>query len=68
MNAIKVLREKAGLTQQQLGELLGVRQSTVAMWETAGCHPRASKLPLLAKALQCNIDELYRENKEPQVD
>lgn len=59
MNAIKSLREKAGLTQEQLGRLLGVGQSTVAMWEAGESKPRADKLPELAKILGCTIDELY---------
>lgn len=59
MDAIKTLREKAGFTQQQLGEMLGVRQSTVAMWETGGSSPRTDKLPELARILGCMIDELY---------
>ena len=59
MNAIKMLREKSGLTQKQLGQQLGIGQSTVAMWETDLSKPRADKLPELAKILGCTIDELY---------
>jgi len=70
MNPIKALREKADLTQQRLGELLGVVQSTVAMWETGESMPRADKLPELARILGCTIDELYgqpAENKRATV-
>lgn len=59
MEAIKILREKAGLTQHQLGQMLKVGQSAVAMWEAGESSPRADKLPELARILGCTIDELY---------
>lgn len=55
---LKRLREKAGLTQEQLGQKLGVGQSTVGMWETGERLPRADKLPELARILNCTIDDL----------
>lgn len=57
---IKKAREKAGLTQQDLANELGVGQSTVAMWETQNSLPRTDKLPALAKILGCTIDELLK--------
>lgn len=65
MNAIKALRERAGLTQKQLGELLGLGQSTVAMWETDESKPRADKLPELARVLGCTIEDLYGSHAVP---
>lgn len=58
---IKKAREKAGLTQKDVAEQLGVGQSTVAMWESQVSLPRAGKLPALAKLLGCTIDELLAE-------
>lgn len=60
---IKKAREKAGLTQQDLANELGVGQSTVAMWETQNSLPRTDKLPALAKILGCTIDELLKEKE-----
>lgn len=57
---IKKIREKKGITQQELATVLGVGQSTVAMWETNNSLPRAEKLPAIAKALGCTIDELLK--------
>lgn len=56
---IKSKRESIGLTQEELGKILGVNRSTVAMWETGEAMPRADKLPVLAKVLGCNIDKLF---------
>lgn len=61
---IKEAREKAGLTQQDLANELGVGQSTVAMWETQKSLPRTDKLPALAKILGCTIDELLKKEEE----
>lgn len=63
---IKKAREKAGLTQQELAEQLGIGQSTVAMWETQNSLPRTDKLPTLAKILNCTIDELLKEGEESE--
>ena len=61
---IKEAREKAGLTQQDLANELGVGQSTVAMWETQKSLPRTDKLPALAKIIGCTIDELLKKEEE----
>ena len=58
MSNIKTFRERAGLTQFQLAEMLGVKRSTVAMWEAGTNMPKANKLLALAKILDCSIEEL----------
>ena len=67
MQAIRRLRVIQGLTQQSLALQLGVTQGLISQWEIGETSPRADKLPLLARILGCSIDELYRDNKEPQV-
>lgn len=62
MNRIKKIREKRGLTQKQLSEMIMVNQSTVAMWETEKSVPRASILLKLSNTLNCSVDELLRRN------
>ncbi len=64
MNKIKELREKAGITQMQLAEILKVSQSTIAMWETGYTMPRAGTLPKLAQVLGCSIDDLFEEKAQ----
>lgn len=56
---IKEKRESAKLTQEELGNMLGVNRSTVAMWEAGEAMPRADKLPILAEIFNCSIDELF---------
>lgn len=61
MNALRALREKAGLTQRQLGKMMGKGQSAVAAWEAGVRMPRADRLPELARILGCKIGDLYAE-------
>lgn len=56
--AIKEARIRAGLTMAELGELCGVKASTVAGWE-AGTHGiRSTRLGRVAKALNVTVDDL----------
>ena len=60
---IRNIRKLKKLTQEQLARDLGVRRSTVAMWETGKAMPRAALLPKLADILGCTVDELLRGGK-----
>lgn len=51
-------REKAGLSQREASQKLGVNQSTVCFWETGRNFPRASMLVKMAELYCCTIDEL----------
>ena len=55
---IKKMREKRNLTQKQLAELLGVKQSHVSRWEAGTFKPNATTLKKLAEVLNCQIDDL----------
>jgi len=59
--ALKKLRENARLSQAAVAEAMGIRQSTVAMWETGGNIPRTDKLPALAKLYGCTVDDLLKD-------
>lgn len=51
-------RKAAGLTQEQLGDLLGVSGQAVSKWENGG-YPDAYLLPKLSAALGVSIDTLF---------
>ena len=59
---ISELRQRAGLSQSQLGDRMGVAQSAVSAWETEVYLPRTRQLPLLAQVLRCSISELFVED------
>lgn len=48
---IKELRKKHGLTQQKLGELVGVNKASISQWEQGEYAPSGDNLVALAKAL-----------------
>jgi transcriptional regulator with XRE-family HTH domain len=56
---IKTLREKSGMTQAQLGEILGVTHKAVSKWETAKGLPDITLIEPLAKALSVSVPELF---------
>ena len=56
---IRQLRYKAGLTQEQLAEKLGVGPQSVSKWETATSMPDIATLPLLAETFGVSIDDLF---------
>ncbi len=58
-NKIKQLRLKAGLTQEQLSDSLGISAQSVSKWETGVTMPDISLLPLLSSVLGVTIDEIF---------
>lgn len=64
---IKLTREKAGLTQQQLADKIGVSKRTIASYESCGAIARVSTMHKLADALGVTYDYLSREEiTDPQ--
>ncbi len=59
---IKQLREKKGLTQTQLAELLGVSSKAVSKWETCKGLPDISLIEPLSTALGVCVSELMTGN------
>ena len=59
MDGIEAMRKKANITQSELARMLGVSQANISQWENGEALPRADKLPALAEALNCKIDDLF---------
>lgn len=55
-------RKKAGLSQLDLADALGVSRQSVSKWETGESNPDITKLPALAKALGVSVDWLLSED------
>lgn len=66
ISKFKSLRERKNLSQYKFAEMLGVAQSTVAMWETGTNIPTADKLPKIAEILNCTIDDLFGRTEETE--
>ena len=48
MNRIKEIRKKFGVSQRQLGQLLGVSQTTINAWETGRNEPDIGNIFVMA--------------------
>ena len=59
-NLISKLREEKGLSQSELGVLLGVTNKAVSKWENGRGYPDTSLLLTLAEVLGISVDELLR--------
>ena len=59
---IKTLREKKGLTQTELADILGVSSKAISKWETAKGLPDISLIESLANALSVSVMELMTGN------
>lgn len=55
---IAALRKEKGLTQEQLGEKLGVTNKTISRWENGNYMPDVEMLTLLSKEFGASINEL----------
>jgi transcriptional regulator with XRE-family HTH domain len=62
-------RRELNLTQEQLGEKLGVSHKSVSKWETGKCMPDYSAIEPLCQALNISISELLdgEENERENI-
>lgn len=58
---IRALRERAGLTQEELAQRLGVTPSAVGNYERDISHPKEEVLYRLFTALSCEPNELFSD-------
>lgn len=62
------LRQKAGLTQAQVAEALGVPQPTIAFWEWSEIPPRSELLPRMAKVFHTRIENLIADGNVKTIE
>lgn len=59
--SIKKIRAEKGMTQKQLGDLLGVSMQTVSSYEAGKRRPKMETLARFAEALGVSVQELIAE-------
>lgn len=62
---IASLRRQANLTQEKLGEKIGVTNKTISRWENGNYLPDIEMLQLLSKEFDVSINELLSGEKIP---
>lgn len=65
-NIIKQARKKKGLTQAELGELMGITAVTVGQWETGKRIPKDETIERISEAL--DIDLTYRVKRGSPIE
>lgn len=55
---LKQLRNENGMTQEQLGERIGVSNKTISRWETGNYMPPVECLNMLSDIYQISINEI----------
>ena len=65
---IRARRKAAGITIESFAARLGVTRQAVYGWESGNMLPTSDRLPAIAAALGCSIDDLYRDYKTEQED
>lgn len=58
VNQLAALRQRAGLTQDQIARAVWVPRGTYVNWERGEANVPLDTLPLLCRALNCTYDEL----------
>ena len=61
---IREARKKKGLTQRELGELLGMSDVGVAQWEKGLRNPRLETRQRIAKALDIDVTALMSDSEK----
>lgn len=63
---LQQVRKAAGLSQEQLGELVGMSRQAVSKWETDQAAPDVGTLALLCGVLGVSADELLGRDAPPR--
>ena len=61
------LRKEKGLTQAELGNILGISNQAVSKWENGATLPDIMLLPALADVFGCHIDELFMREVKTEI-
>ena len=58
MTSLSEKRIKQNLMQADIAEAVGVNRATVSKWETGEIIPHTKKIPKLAEAYNCTVEEI----------
>lgn len=64
---LKELRSLKGITQEELANILGVRQQTIGKWESAITVPRLPMLKKIGAFFNVSVDYLLGRTDEPHA-
>ena len=56
---LKQIREKAGLSQAELGNMVGLKQTSISQYESGARKPNLPMAKKIADTLNISLDELF---------
>lgn len=65
-NSLANYRKNAGLTQQQVGDYIGISSQAVSKWENDQTEPDIDTLYKLAELYNTTVDELVGKAQVPE--
>ena len=66
-NKIRYYRHSAGITQEELGERLGISKQNINRWEAGKTAPTIENLAKIAKALDIHLGSFFPDNEASNV-
>lgn len=66
MKGLRRMRKAAGITQEEIGERLGVVKATVSAWERCVTTPSINIAFRIAEILGCSVEDLYYDDSTPE--
>ncbi|MFF7727167.1 helix-turn-helix transcriptional regulator [Streptomyces sp. NPDC008001] len=67
-NSVRKLRSSRGLSQGQLGAVLGVSRQTINAIETERYTPSLLLALSMAKFFEVSVEEMFHANEDPEDD
>lgn len=64
---LREFRDRLGLSQEDIAERAGFSVSQISRWEAGGSNIPSERLPILAKAYECRIADIFEEDESPFV-
>ena len=58
---LKTFRKSKKISQEQLGELVGVSRQSVSKWETGEAYPEMNNILMLCRIFKCKINDLIND-------
>lgn len=67
MNNLRKIREYVGMTQKELGNIVGVSDAAIGLWENGKRQPNNEMLLKLGEALNCSVSDILSDTLETRL-
>ncbi len=68
ITTLKEIREKNGMTQKKLADLINVRRETILRLENNRYNPSLEMALKIAQVFQCQVEDIFMLNESLPID